>query len=87
MDIQVEVEIQDENGRPGRRLTISVPSDMTGEELVEELRRQIPTMFKEKRYTALVESSNRPIGSPLGDGATILIKPKSGGVRIIKDEK
>ena len=83
-EVQIKVEIQDTNGSTQKRAALAVPDDITREELVSALTKRYPELAKD-RLSVLVEwAEGKPAtGKLVADGALVVVKPRSSGVRFL----
>ena len=89
MEIQVRIEIQDSDGKTQKRLIVSVPEDITKQELVEGMRSYFPTLPDVNIDVLIEPKENHPLaGKHLAEGAIIILRPRSTKslFRVIKEE-
>jgi hypothetical protein len=88
MDVQIKIEIQNSKGGIEKRLTVEVPEDITRSELIDGIRGSLPSGLSDKQFSVLIDlPEGRPItGSIVSEGAIVIVRPRSSGLRIIKEE-
>ena len=88
MDVQIKIEIQNAKGGVEKRLTVEVPEDITRNELIDGIRDALPSNISEKQFSVLVDlPDGKPItGRLVTEGALVIVRPRSSGLRIIKEE-
>lgn len=87
MEVQIRVEIQDTSGKTEKRLRIGVPEDITQGELISGLREHYPNVIPARVSVYVEFPDNRPsTGNLITEGALIIIRPRSSGIRVIDEE-
>jgi hypothetical protein len=88
MEVQIKIDIQDTNGHTKKRLTVAVPEDITQAELVRGLSENYSSLFGDGRVSVFVDwpSNLQATGKFVVDGANVIIRPRSSGMRIISEE-
>ena len=86
-DVQIKIEIQDSGSSVKKRATLSVPEDITQKELLNALTNRYKALVTE-RSSVLVEwpSSKAATGRLVTDGALVIIRPRSLGVRFLDED-
>jgi hypothetical protein len=86
-EVQIKVEIQDAVGGMQKRAVLAVPTDITREELVGALAEKYPSLSKERLSVMVEWPENKPAtGHLVTEGALVVVKPRSSGVRFIGEE-
>lgn len=86
-EVQIKVEIQDASGSTQTKAALAVPEDITREELISALTKKYSHLANE-RLSVMVEwpEKRAATGKLVTEGALVVVKPRSSGVRFLGEE-
>lgn len=86
-EVQIKIEIQDDRGGIQKRAVLAVPEDITRDELLGALAGRYSPLVNDRSSVLVDWPANKPAtGRIVTDGALVVVRPRSSGVRFIDEE-